>query len=370
MKKPRILIVENSIAITGALESILRSSSYLSNQYSFVFLLPKGSLGVSYVKGMGFDVCELPMMEIRKNIGSLIIYLPLLLINTFRLRRIIKAQEIDLVVNNDFYNLLPATYRFFWGKIHYVCYVRFLPSRFPVWLVKFWFGLHNRFAGRIIAVSNAVKRELPSSDKVEVIYNELPSAESIYVAPNEQIILYPANYIEGKGHEWALRAFARVADSHPSWKLRFVGGDMGLKKNSVYKQKLESFAVELGLESKVEWKGFVSDMKTEYEKAALVLNFSDSESFSMTCLEAMYYGRAILATRCGGPEELIEDEQTGFLVPIGGLNQMAARLDLLLGNEACRMEIGKNAFQSVREKFSVEHTTMRLQKVYSEYIRT
>lgn len=364
MRKNRVLIIENSIAATGALVSILRSSSLLMENLDFIFVLPEDSSAVQYVSKSGFQVYQLPMREIRKNTLSLLLYLPFLLYNSIKLFRLVKSLRIDLINVNDFYNLIPACYRLLGGRVPYVCYVRFLPSKFPALLVKVWYSSHQRYANSVIAVSEAVKMELPPSKKVTVIGNELPARKADYANPNSMIILYPANYIQGKGQEYALQSFAAIHEKFPAWKLRFVGGDMGLSKNKQYKERLARRSMELGIAEKIEWNDFEEDISNEYIEASFVLNFSESESFSMTCLEAMYFGRPVIATKCGGPSEIIDHNETGILVELNDTIGMANSIEYLINHPAERELMGKNAYQRVRERFSYENTVGRLKKVY------
>jgi glycosyltransferase involved in cell wall biosynthesis len=366
MSKPKILILENSTAVTGALKSILRSSSLLRDSYDFTFVIPSKSGGASLIIEHGFPCKELPMKEIRKNILSLCIYFPALILNAVRLKRFLKKENVNLIVNNDFYNMLPSAYRFFGGKVPYVCYVRFLPSKFPHKLVNLWTSAHVRFASKIIAVSNAVKNELPVQNNIVVIGNELPQNESVEFTESEStLILYPGNYIRGKGQDHALECFARISGKHSRWKLRFVGGDMGLEKNRLYKESLIQRCSELGLQSRVEWLGFATDMMSQYTDASIVLNFSESESFSLTVLEGMYYGKAVLATDCGGPSEIIDDQTTGILVPVNNIDAMSQSLDRLLSDDHFRLSLSRNAYVQIRMKFNSQKITDQLMSVYN-----
>lgn len=370
MSKPRILIIENSVAVTGALISIIRSSQGLSHHYDFVFLLPRNSEALNSVKSMGFETLEFPMREIRKNISSVIVYLPSLVYNTQRLFKLVRKLRIDLIVVNDFYNLLPPVYKMFGGHVPYVCYVRFLPSKFPPALVKTWCALHHRYAHTTIAVSEAVKRELANKENVVVIGNELPLEDIPFLPGNDSTtILYPANYIQGKGHEYALQSWAMISKKHPLWKLRFVGGDMGLEKNKEFKNELIEMSENLQLKDSVEWCNFSEKIADEYLAAAFVLNFSESESFSMTCLEAMFYGRPVIATRSGGPSEIIDQNESGILVDLQDTSAMANAIDHLIGNPLIRERMAKFAYARVREKFNFENTIGKLGTVYQEALR-
>jgi len=370
MSSPRILIIENSVAITGALKSIIRSSDVLKGEYTFVFLLPAHSAATAYVRGLGLEAYELPMKEIRKNILSLIIYIPMLFYNTFKLFQIIRKLNIDLIAVNDFYNLLPTVYKIAGGKVPYVCYIRFLPSKFPNALVKFWCALHRRYAHVLIAVSEVVKKGLPFQKGVLVISNELPAEVIVFnsSAPSTTL-LYPANYIQGKGHEFALESFARISKKHPEWKLKFFGGDMGLEKNKQFKNDLIALASRLTIDDQVEWHTFADKISEEYLKAAIVLNFSESESFSLTCLEAMFYGRPVIATRSGGPSEIIDHNESGILVGVKDVDAMANALDELMGNSEKREHMSRTAYERVRQKFSHENTVEKLGEVYRAAIK-
>jgi glycosyltransferase involved in cell wall biosynthesis len=365
-EKSRVLILENSQDVTGALNSIYRSCEGLKSIFHFVFILPSGSKASSFIRQQGYDVYELPMRELRKSIASLILYIPFLIMNTFRLHALIRKQRIDLIHNNDFYNLLPSVYKFTGGKAPYVCHVRFLPEKFPSILVKLWCSLHAKFASSIIAVSQAVKKQIKDYNNVVVIGNELPTAElRDFRYSTSTLILYPANYIMGKGHDAALDSFASICKKYPSWKLRFMGGDMGLQKNRDFRNSLIKHAKALGVSNQIEWAGFSHAMDRAYQDAAIVLNFSESESFSMTCLEALYYGRPVIATDSGGPSEIIDDNKTGILVPVGDLRAMSGALERLIMDPLQRESLASEGFRVARERFSYRNTIAKLGEIYA-----
>ena len=364
MNRPRALIIENSLDFTGGLNSVLRSCELLKTEFDFCFLLPTGSKSAKYVMKNGFVVYELPMKEIRKSAGAMLLYFLFLMINTIRLINLLKTARIDLMVSNDFYNMTSPLYKLMGGRIPYVCYVRFRPSKFPGMLVQWWSWMHDRYAATIISVSEIVKRELPHRRKVVVIKNEFPNQPVDLIASTSKTILYPANYIEGKGQAYALQSFAVVHRQFPGWKLRFVGGEMGLDKNRSYKKRLVEQSVSMGLQEGVEWEGFSEHMDREYLNASIVLNFSESESFSLTCLEAMYYGRTVIATKSGGPQEILSHVKNGVLVNVGDVQSMTLALLELIGKPDKRNAMGAQAYHDVRVRFDLEKIQNRLSSVY------
>ncbi|MEJ1239003.1 glycosyltransferase family 4 protein [Chryseolinea sp. T2] len=222
---------------------------------------------------------------------------------------------------------------------------------------------------KIIGVSEAVRRELPASEKNMVIYNELPEYSVEFSPGVSKLIVFPANYITGKGQNYAIEAFAKIADKFQEWTLRFVGGDMGLSKNKAYKSSLIKRSQELGLSNRIEFLDFATNLVLHYQEAAFILNFSDSESFSLTTLEAQFNGRPVVVTRCGGPEEIIIDGETGILVPLKDIDAMAQAMELLMTKNELRQKMGAKAYSHVREKFSHQNTSGKLADVYLSAIK-
>ena len=73
------------------------------------------------------------------------------------------------------------------------------------------------------------------------------------------------------------------------------------------------------------------------QAANLLLLPSETESFGLVALEAMASGVPVIATRVGGLPEVVEDGVTGFLTPVGDVDQMAERgLYILSDCSVCR----------------------------------
>ena len=363
--RKRILIIENSRHVTGALKSICAMANDLRNDFEFIFILPSRSASVSWLKKYSFDVIELPMLEISKSWRSLL-YLPMLFINARRLRKIINAKKIDIVHSNDLYNLLGPLLKFFGMKIAYVCHVRFLPGGFPSWLFEFWMSRQLSSAGRVIAVSDFLKKQLSHNKKIVRIYDRMLPGNEVTGKRNGNTILYLSNIIPGKGHDEMITAFAKTRAKFPGWKLRIVGSDMGLEKNRRYREELKEYAIGLKIENAIEWNDFVDDVALEYASADIFANFSSSESFSMTCLEAQFYGCCAVATTSGGPAEIISDNESGMLVPVGDTSAMTNALETLMGDPELRKTMGDRGADIVRKKFGPSNTSAVLRSVYNE----
>ena len=359
MNRRTIVLVDNSIDFTGAFKCALQQADLMQHLYRYVFVLPQQSNLYDTVTEHGHTVYRLPMLEIKKSVPALLKYVPVLLRNVSGLKKILKNERADILVMNDFYNLLGVAIRSSNRSIRLITYVRFLPNAMPGPLRRIWISLALRYADRIIAVSDTVLQQLPAANKSVRIYD--PVVEKDIAAPVHQAaansvieLVYLSNYIRGKGHDHALNAFRKAFRHNSGLRLTFYGNDMGLQKNKDFKTQLEQEVVHHGLEQAVRFFPFQKDIAQAFQQAHIFLNCSESESFSMTCLEAGYYGIPAIATRCGGPEEIIVDGETGLLVENRNIEQICDAIVKLAQSAEMRQRFSVNARTHIRKKFSRE----------------
>lgn len=355
----RVSLLDNSVSTTGAYRSGLALAQAIRPHADIQFIIPLAPDIQAELVSLGFCARVVPMVEIGRSLRRLLAYVPMLIVNGLRLRGMLAREGIDVLIANDYYNLLPAMVRLMGWRGRIVTIVRLLPAGQQPLLNRLWIGAMRYASNRVIAVSKAVAGQLPQDLRPEVLY--LPVGRGLeripFTPPPETgtdlpvTFLYLANYIQGKGQMYALQAFARVVQAWPSARLRFVGGDMGLAKNAIYRDALISEASNLGLLGKVEFYGAVDDIVTAILAADILLNFSESESFSHTCVEAGLLGRPVIATRCGGPEEIVQQNTTGLLVPCRDVEQMATAMERLLDNPRLRHAMGQAAWKQTRERF-------------------
>jgi glycosyltransferase involved in cell wall biosynthesis len=259
---------------------------------------------------------------------------------------------------NDFYNLLGAGIKLFGYKGALITYVRFMPSAIPGLLRKLWINLAQKYSHRVIAVSNSVLKQLPVKANTIRLYDAANLIERIdnnkATSDGTIELLYLSNYIPGKGQDYALEAFIRAYTINNTLRLKFTGGDMGLTKNKEFKQSLEQKTKQHSLTNVVMFDDFNDNIEAIIKSADILLNFSNSESLSMTCLESSYFGTPVIATRCGGPEEVIINNETGILVPIADIDAMANAIIELSADKTKRTAYAEAGKIYVRDKFSKE----------------
>ncbi len=368
-----ILVVDNSRAVTGALNAIRHATGPLRPDLAFEYVLPTGSTGRTVLEADGYVVHELPFVEISRRKADLLRYLPMLLLNGWRLHQLARRRGAGLLHLNDFYNLTGYVARFFsLGRLPVIVHVRFLPQTLPQSFARVWKWLAEHGAHQVLCVSEAVRSYFtPTNGRVHTVYDPLPARGETQPphTPNPTNdgpieLLYLSNYIRGKGQNFALEAFQIAHNQNPYLRLRFVGGDMGMAKNQEFRQELEATAQAAGLSEAIDFDGFAADTESAMKSHDIVLNFSEAESFSLTCLDALYYGVPLIATDCGGPAELFEAGKSGLLVPNRDVKAMAAAMLQLAGDAALRRRFSVASRLFVREKFAPAHTYQVLASCY------
>ncbi|HNP17456.1 MAG TPA: glycosyltransferase family 4 protein [Fulvivirga sp.] len=364
MKKSilKVLVIDNSPTYTGAVKSILSVTDYLSSDVELILILPSQSL-VKELRNKGYNVYRIPFLEIDKS-WRLLVYFPILIINTIQTLRIIQKENIKILHVNDLYNMVGVLIKLFRPKIKLVQHIRLLPNSYVGFLFGIWSKLILRFADSIICVSKAVFTTVPHSSKKTIIYDALVIPEQLGLTKVKPFtFLYVGNYVKGKGHNYAIQAFRRAKKELVDCRLIFVGGDMGRKKNREYKENLIQKVRESYLVDKIEFKGFCEDLNHLYQSAHATLNFSESESFSMVCLESLLNGTPVIATKCGGPDEIIDHEIDGFLVTNRNVIEMSKAMVTIFKDVELRNRMSNNTFQVVN-KFNIEKSALDLLNIY------
>jgi len=373
-KKESILILDNSIAMTGALKAIIATSESLRMYNRFIFVVPSNSSAISYIKKKSFQVYGIPFRELSKRPLDIITYLPVLIINTFRINHIIKTKRVRLLHVNDFYNMLGVSTLVLNPQIKLITHIRILPDRYPLILRKLWLMIADTFSSSVLCMSKAIKKQLNLNTKAQVFYDmplkteELPPPSQDSSPLSEIKLLYLGNYIKGKGQDYALEAFRCAYRKCQDLRLSFVGGDMGLQKNKEFKESLQRKALEWEITDVVEFNDFSSNIEKEIKDADIVLNFSESESFSLTCLEALYYGTPLIASDCGGPSELFKHKCSGYLVKNRDIDSMVEAIVFLAQSPGERWKYSVESRKYVRENFSEFESSQKLQSIYESAI--
>lgn len=165
-----------------------------------------------------------------------------------------------------------------------------------------------------------------------------------------------------KGQREFLVAFARYVADDPTVQARVVGGPLFGEED--YERELHGLVERLGLTGRVTFAGHRDDVGRELaDLDVVVVPSTVPEGFGLSVLEAMAAGRAVIATRPGGPSELVTDGVDGLLVPCGDVTALGLAMRRLAGDEHERRRLGTAA--RVRAgAFTPAHAAAHLVLVY------
>jgi glycosyltransferase involved in cell wall biosynthesis len=149
-----------------------------------------------------------------------------------------------------------------------------------------------------------------------------------------------------KGIGFMLEALARLEPGHP-WQLDLVG-------DGPRRGELEAQAAQLGVADRVTFHGFRRDAHALLAHGDLLVMSSLHEGLPYTLLEAMSLGLPTLASDVGGLAEVLRHEETGLLVPVGDVGDLAAALDRLGRDGELRQALGRRAAMEQRRAYTLE----------------
>lgn len=155
-------------------------------------------------------------------------------------------------------------------------------------------------------------------------------------ASKERIIINVGRLINEKGHSYLLRSFAKTRNTM-EWKLTILG-------DGPLKERLEDEARALGISERVNFVGATKDVDSWLSRSSIFAFSSVSEGFPNALAEAMSAGLPCVSFNCvAGPQDLITDEVSGFLVNVGDIDAMAAKLDELISSGDLRERLSLEA---------------------------
>ena len=170
-----------------------------------------------------------------------------------------------------------------------------------------------------------------------------------------------------KGHSHFLRAIARVIRqiNAPHIKVWIVGGASA--SHQAYKHELEVLVKRLGLGYCTEFLGTQRDIPGILSDLnLLVLASIRHEAFGRVIIEAHAAGVPVIATRVGGVVDIIDDNLTGILVAPGDVEGLAQAMVKVIKDKTLASHLAKNAYEKLRQKFTLEIMCKRTLDVYQE----
>ncbi len=182
-------------------------------------------------------------------------------------------------------------------------------------------------------------------------------------------LLTVARLVEKKGIEYAIKAVAKVAQRHPQITYSVVG-------DGPLRAELASLIESLSVDGKIKLLGWRRQEEiVEFMKGADILLApsvtsadGDQEGIPVALMEAMAQGLPVLSTWHSGIPELVQDGQSGFLVPERDAEALADRLEYLVEHPKLWAEMGKAGRDYVEKHYNINTLNDRLIQLYQRLL--
>jgi glycosyltransferase involved in cell wall biosynthesis len=377
IRERSILLLHPSDEAYGADRALLRAAVGLRDRGWRVRLLladdqPPGWV-TEQARAAGIPLSRGPLAPARRRYtkpGQLLAYLRQLLEARRRIRREIDSFQPSVVLVNTSALLVggilgrPRGVRLVW-------YVHEIVVDPP--LASWLFRLVPLISGDLVlAVSKAARRHLTpfglGRSKVVVLWNAI-DPRPIRPKPRRgpPLVAFVGRLNRWKGYEVLVEAAALLADERPEVRFAIVGDPPSGEewRTEALRQEVE----RLGLTDRFELPGFVADGRAIFERATIaVVPSTWPEPCGGVILEAMWAGTPVIATAHGGSPEILEDGDSGVLIPPRDAYALAGAIRRLLSDAPLRERIAVAGQHRAHEVFSSERSQERLNQILTGFL--
>lgn len=209
------------------------------------------------------------------------------------------------------------------------------------------------------AVHNPEKRLniVHNGIKLDTFMDMLDNVSNI-VQHEKKIISCIGELHPRKGHRYLIEAFQQMQPDFPELELHIAGTGPA---ESELKQKY-------GHLKGVRFLGWIKEVAPLLKKSTLFVLPSPNEAFGLVLLEAMASGTLVIAANQGGPKDIIEHGQSGYLVQPKSAKDLARQICYALTHPEEREQIEKNALIRVKKHFNAEGMAAKTAVVYQKLI--
>ena len=222
-------------------------------------------------------------------------------------------------------------------------------------LKNIFFNYMKLDRNKTVTIYNGIDLSKFNPDKNNLLKDEL------HLDHNDILIGSIGNIHPVKGYDILLNVASKVVKQNPRFKFVIIGQGEGQLYDNLLKIRSE-----LQLEKNVFFLGYRNDICKILNAIDLLLLTSSSEGFSLAIVEAMACGVPVIATRCGGPEEIIQHRNNGILVPVAEINEISREILELSGDDKLRREVIKNAKKTAIARFDMVSMINSYESLYKE----
>jgi len=167
-----------------------------------------------------------------------------------------------------------------------------------------------------------------------------------------------------KGSDVFVDAMCALLPRYPDFTAVMVGAIT--PEQTMFANDLKKRTEAAGLGSRIVITGELSieEVQRWYRRLTIYAFTSRNEGFGLTLIEAMSVGSALVASRAGAAELVVEDGVTGVLTLPGDVDALVRALEPLMRDPASAAAMGERGRARVLEKFSLDAEASRIAEVY------
>lgn len=222
-----------------------------------------------------------------------------------------------------------------------------------------------RSANEIIAVSGVLKKAIKEcgiKKEIEVVPNVVDTQKFCFLKDEKEketfVFLTVARLIDSKRLDLLIDAFAELAKKNQEIRLMIVG-------NGGSEQKLKEQVEKKQIAGQVEFTGSIPNEKMPdiYRNADCFVLPSNNETFGMVYAEAAACGTPIIATKCGGPEDIVTAEN-GLLIERNNQKQLEEAMNKIYIAKGQNQYDGEKIHNDIEKRFGENKVYEMLEKIY------
>lgn len=166
-----------------------------------------------------------------------------------------------------------------------------------------------------------------------------------------------------KGHDDLVRAAALAVRDNPRIRFLLVG-------DGLLRDQLQQQMRQLGVQDHFVFTGLVppADVPELVGAMDALVHTSLREGLARALPQALIAGRPVISYDIDGAREVTIDDQTGYLVPPGDIEQLAQRIITLADDAALRQRLGQAGRQRFTDQFRHEVMTQRIRQLYQRLL--
>ena len=305
---------------------------------------------------------------------------------TRRLAVLLRSRRVDLLHAHNSRTALAAVMAVLLAgrgravaSQHFIEPGRFQSGSLSRWLRGVGHGFVNSRLHHVIAISQAVagaarRRGDVSADRLTVALNGIAEPEkhsadrslavraALGIPAEAPLVVCAARLEPEKDVATLIRAMREVATAFPLVHCVVTG-------DGSQRPILEEQVKRAGLASTVHLLGFRSDAPAVIAAGDVFAIPSVAEPFGLVLVEAMAMGKPIVATRAGGPMEIVVDREPGLLVPASAPAALAAAIVALLRDPERRAAMGRRGRERYERRFTADRMARETASVYRRVLR-